>query len=388
MYIHWLPDWPHFNWNQERLAEPLADVRYRQGRMIGHMEALGFELRQEAVLHTLSEDVLKSTEIEGEKLDAAQVRSSIARRLGIDIGALKPADRAVEGVVEMMLDATRHYAQPLTTERLFGWHASLFPTGRSGLTRIVAGAYRTGPMQVVSGPIGREHVHFEAPKATLLRREMRRFLDWFNKPAAVDPVLKAAQAHLWFVTIHPFDDGNGRLARAIADMSLARSENSPQRFYSMSAQIRQERASYYSILERTQKGAMDITPWMDWFLGCLGRAINGAQTTLAAVLSKARFWDAIAGVPINERQRLVLNRLLDGFEGKLNTSKYAKLAKCSQDTALRDILNLVERGVLVRGSERGRSTSYTLMNPESPTSSPPAQTPPAHGPGPRAYASR
>jgi Fic family protein len=243
-------------------------------------------------------------------------------------------------------------------------------------------------MQVVSGPIGREHVHFEAPKATLLRREMRRFLDWFNKPAAVDPVLKAAQAHLWFVTIHPFDDGNGRLARAIADMSLARSENSPQRFYSMSAQIRQERASYYSILERTQKGAMDITPWMDWFLGCLGRAINGAQTTLAAVLSKARFWDAIAGVPINERQRLVLNRLLDGFEGKLNTSKYAKLAKCSQDTALRDILNLVERGVLVRGSERGRSTSYTLMNPESPTSSPPAQTPPAHGPGPRAYASR
>jgi Fic family protein len=365
MYIHQIPEWPRFEWRQERLAQPLASVRYRQGRMIGHMEALGFEFRQEAVLHTLSEDVLKSTEIEGEKLDAAQVRSSIARRLGIDIGALRPADRAVEGVVEMMLDATHHYEQPLTAERLFGWHASLFPTGRSGLTRIAAGAWRNdrnGPMQVVSGPIGRERVHFKAPAAARLRREMRAFLDWFNKPAALDPVLKAAQAHLWFVTIHPFDDGNGRLARAIADMSLARSENSPHRFYSMSAQIQQERAAYYEILERTQKGTMDITPWMEWFLGCLGRAIDGAQTTLAAVLSKARFWDSIAGVAINDRQRLVLNRLLDGFEGKLTTSKYAKLAKCSQDTALRDILALAERGILVRGTERGRSTSYALAD--------------------------
>ena len=367
MYIHQLPDWPRFAWKRERLAQPLANIRYRQGRMIGHMEALGFELRQEAVLHTLAEDVLKSTEIEGEKLDAAQVRSSIARRLGIDIGALKPADRAVEGVVEMMLDATRHYDRPLTADRLFGWHASLFPTGRSGMIRIRAGAWRndrTGPMQVVSGPIGREHVHFEAPPAARLAREMRTFLNWFNKPATVDPVLKAAQAHLWFVTIHPFDDGNGRLARAIADMSLARSENRPQRFYSMSAQIQQERAAYYDILERTQKGTpavtMDITPWMDWFLGCLGRAIDGAQTTLAAVLAKARFWESIAGVAINERQRLVLNRLLDGFQGKLTTSKYAKLAKCSQDTALRDILPLVERGVLVHGPEGGRSTSYAL----------------------------
>jgi len=333
--------------------------------MIGHMEALGFELRQEAVLRTLAEDVVKSTEIEGEKLDAAQVRSSIARRLGIDIGALKPADRAVEGVVEMMLDATRHYDQPLTAERLFGWHASLFPTGRSGLVRIRAGAWRndrSSPMRVVSGPIGREHVHFEAPPAARLRREMRTFFDWFNAPAAIDPVLKAAQAHLWFVTIHPFDGGNGRLARAIADMSLARSENSPQRFYSMSAQIRQERASYYDILERTQKGNLDITPWMEWFLGCLGRAIDGAQTTLAAVLTKARFWESIAGVAINERQRLILNRLLDGFHGKLTTSKYAKLAKCSQDTALRDIVPLVERGILIRGTERGRSTGYTLAD--------------------------
>jgi Fic family protein len=365
MYIHQIPEWPRFEWRQERLAQPLAGVRYRQGRMIGHMEALGFELRQEAVLHTLSEDVLKSTEIEGEKLDAAQVRSSIARRLGIDIGALKPADRAVEGVVEMMLDATGNYDEPLTAERLFGWHASLFPTGRSGLIRITAGAWRndrTGPMQVVSGPIGREHVHFKAPPAARLRREMRMFLDWFNKTATVDPVLKAAQAHLWFVTIHPFDDGNGRMARAIADMSLARSENSPQRFYSMSAQIQQERAAYYDALERTQKGAMDITPWMEWFLGCLGRAIDGAQTTLAAILSKARFWESIAGVAINERQRLVLNRLLDGFEGKLTTSKYAKLAKCSQDTALRDILALAEHGILIRGTERGRSTSYALAD--------------------------
>jgi len=368
LYIHQLKNWPRFNWEQEGLAQPLAGVRYRQGRMIGHMEALGFELRQEAVLRTLSEDVLKSTEIEGEKLDAAQVRSSIARRLGIDIGALKPADRAVDGVVEMMLDATRHYDRPLTAERLFGWHASLFPTGRSGLAKIKTGAWRddrNGPMQVVSGPIGKEHVHFTAPPADRLNREMRKFLNWFNTPAAVDPVLKAAQAHLWFVTIHPFDDGNGRLARAIADMSLARSENSPQRFYSMSAQIRQERAAYYGILERTQKGDLNITRWMDWFLGCLGRAIDGAQTTLAAVLSKARFWESIAGVAINERQRMVLNRLLNGFEGKLTTSKYAKLAKCSPDTALRDIMALVEHGILIRGNERGRSTGYALADVSS-----------------------
>jgi Fic family protein len=365
MYIHQLSNWPRFHWNRERLAHPLADIRYRQGRLAGHMEGLGFNLRQQAILGTLTEDVLKTSEIEGEKLDAAQVRSSIARRLGVDIGALKPADRAVEGVVEMMLDATRHYNRQLTAKRLFGWHASLFPTGRSGLLAIRAGAWRndrTGPMQVVSGPIGREHVHFKAPPAGRLRREMRTFLDWFNTPATMDPVMKAAQAHLWFVTVHPFDDGNGRLARAIADMSLARSENSPQRFYSMSAQIQRERAAYYDILEQTQKGAMDITPWMDWFLGCMGRAIDGTQTMLAAVLAKARFWESIAGVEINARQRQILNRLLDGFEGKLTTSKYAKLAKCSQDTALRDVLALVAHGVLLRGSERGRSTGYTLAD--------------------------
>ncbi len=370
MYIHELQGWPRFDWDRGRLAGPLAAVRHRQGRLTGHMEALGFNLRQEAVLRTLTADVLKSSEIEGEKLDAEQVRSSIARRLGMDIGALKPADRNVEGVVEMMLDATRHYDQPLTDERLFSWHASLFPTGRSGMTKIRVGAWRddnTGPMEVVSGPVGKEHVHFQAPAANRLNGEMQGFLDWFNANADIDPVLKAGLAHLWFVTIHPFDDGNGRIARAIADMALARSENSPQRFYSMSAQIRQERAAYYDILEETQKGTSDVTPWMEWFLGCLGRAIDGAQTTLSAVLAKARFWEAIAGVVINERQRLVLNRLLDGFEGKLTTSKYAKLAKCSPDTALRDILLLVERGILVRNPEGGRSTSYALaLNPTEP----------------------
>jgi Fic family protein len=327
------------------------------------MEALGFNLQQEAVLRTLTSDVLKSSEIEGEKLDAGQVRSSIARRLGMDIGALKPADRHVEGVVEMMVDATRHYDQPLTAERLFGWHASLFPTGRSGMTKIKAGAWRddsTGPMQVVSGPIGNERVHFEAPKAGRLAGEMGSFLDWFEGNDSIDPVLKAGLAHLWFVTIHPFDDGNGRIARAIADMALARSENSPQRFYSMSAQIRQEHKAYYDMLEATQKGTMDVTPWMEWFLGCLGRAIDGAQVTLSAVLGKARFWERVKDVQLNDRQRLVINRLLDGFEGNLTTSKYAKLAKCSQDTAHRDILALVDHAVLIQNPEGGRSTSYAL----------------------------
>ena len=372
MYIHELHDWPKFHWDSQSIAEPLAEVRHRQGRLIGHMEALGFNLRQEAMLRTLTADVLKSSEIEGERLDGEQVRSSLARRLGMNIGALKPADRDVEGIVEMMLDATRHYDQPLSDERLFSWHASLFPTGRSGMRRIGVGVWRddsSNPMQVVSGPMGKERVHFEAPAAARLDGEMEAFLDWFNgKPATervfMEEVLKAGLAHLWFVTIHPFDDGNGRIARAIADMALARSENSSQRFYSMSAQIRQERGAYYDVLEATQKGTLDITPWMEWFLACLGRAIDGAQITLSAVLAKARFWEGVAGPAgdsaINERQRLVLNRLLDGFEGNLTTSKYAKLAKSSQDTALRDIVALVERGILVRNPAGGRSTSYVL----------------------------
>lgn len=333
------------------------------------MDALGFKLRQEAVLTTLTEDVIKSSEIEGEQLDAEQVRSSIARRLGMNIGGLRPVDRNVEGVVEMMLDATSHYDQPLTAERLFGWHASLFPTSRSGMRQIKVGAWRedhSGPMQVVSGPIGRERVHFEAPVAGTLNREMQVFLDWFDESTKTDWVAKAGLAHLWFVTIHPFDDGNGRIARAMTDMALARSEKSAQRFYSMSAQIRQERAAYYDVLETTQQGTMDITPWMEWFLGCLRRAIEGAQATLATVLFKARFWETFADVSIHDRQRLVLNRLLDSFEGKLTTSKWAKLAKCSHDTALRDILALVERGVLIRNPKGGRSTSYDLARtPES-----------------------
>jgi len=337
------------------------------------MEALGFSLQQEAVLQTLTADVLKSSEIEGEKLDAAQVRSSVARRLGMDIGAPKPADRNVEGVVEMMLDATRRYDRPLTAERLFAWHASLFPTGRSGMTALKAGGWRddkTGPMQVVSGSLGNQHVHFEAPKAERLDREMSSFLEWFEGDKPIDQVLAAGLAHLWFVTIHPFDDGNGRIARAIADMALARSEHSPQRFYSMSAQIRQERDAYYDILERTQKGAhditrmdvtpMDITAWMEWFLGCLRRAIDGAQETLSTVLEKARFWDRIKDVKLNDRQRLMVSRLLDGFDGKLTTSKYAALAKCSQDTAYRDILELIDHRILVQNPKGGRSTSYSL----------------------------
>ena len=369
-YIHLQPDWPRFRWDRERLATPLASVRHQQGRLIGQMEALGFPLQQEAVLRTLTEDVVQSSEIEGERLDAVQVRSSIARRLGMDAGGLDAGDRHVEGVVEMMLDATRHFDQPLTAERLFGWHASLFPSGRSGMRRIRVGAWRedaAGPMQVVSGAIGREHVHFEAPAASRLEEEMRAFLDWINGGGTdsmddADPVLKAGIAHLWFVTIHPFDDGNGRIARAIADLALARSERSPQRYYSMSAQVRQERAAYYGILEQTQKGGTDVTLWLDWFLACLGRAVHGAQTTLAVVLAKARFWQAMGDAGVNDRQRLMLNRLLDGFEGTLTTSKWASLAKCSSDTALRDILELVGRGVLVRNPAGGRSTSYSLAN--------------------------
>lgn len=360
-YIHGLADWPKFQW-EGGLAAPLAAARHLQGRLVGQMEALGFRLRQDAVLHTLTDDVVKSSEIEGEKLDADQVRSSVARRLGLDVGGLQ-ADRHVEGVVEMMLDATQRFDQPLTAERLFGWHASLFPTWRSGMHRITVGAWRddrTAPMQVVSGPVGRERVHFEAPAAERLEREMQRLLDWFNGDTTTEPVLKAALAHLWFVTIHPFDDGNGRIARAIADMSLARSEGSSQRFYSMSAQIREECDEYYGILERTQKGTLDVTPWMEWFLGCLTRAIEGAQAALSGVVDKARYWEKLRDVPLNGRQRLVINRMLQGFEGKLTTSKWAALTKSSNDTALRDIQQLVERGVLVRNQAGGRSTSYSL----------------------------
>jgi len=362
-YIHELPDWPRFRWSRDALLQRLAAVRHRQGRLTGRMESLGFSSRAEAVLNTLTQDVLKSSEIEGEVLDRDQVRSSIARHLGIDIGALARADRNVDGVVEMILDATQNYAQPLTRERLFSWHALLFPANERRIGKITVGAWRDdakGPMQVVSGPIGRERVHFEAPPAERIEHEMALFLDWFNGDDTTDPVLKSGIAHLWFVTIHPFEDGNGRIARAIADLMLARSEQSSQRFYSMSLQIRQERTVYYRGLEETQKGTLEITPWLEWFLDCLGRAIDAAGETLAAVIRKARFWETHACQPLNDRQRLLLNGLLDGFEGKLTTSKWAKLANCSQDTALRDILSLVECGVLVKDAAGGRSTSYSL----------------------------
>ena len=365
MYLWEQEKWPNLTWDAGRLAALLAEVSREQGRLLGRMQDLGFDLRREAHLNTLTEDVVRSSEIEGEKLDSDQVRSSLARRLGMDIGGLVPADRNVDGVVEMMLDATTHYAQPLTAERLFGWHAALFPNGRSGLQKIIVGNWRddaNGPMQVVSEPIGRRKVHYEAPPAARLPQEMARFLNWFEAPGNADPLLTAGLAHLWFVTIHPFDDGNGRIARAIGDMALARSERSPQRFYSMSAQIRRERDGYYTILEHTQKGTLDVTPWQEWFLTCLRRAIDGSQETLARVLDKARFWDRFAQAPLNARQVKVLNRLLDSFEGKLTTSKWAKLAKCSQDTAYRDILDLVERGALRKDASGGRSTSYSLAD--------------------------
>lgn len=367
-YIYQLPDWPRLHWNQEIIASLLATVRHKQGRLLGRMESLGFSLQKDAELETLTLDVLKSSEIEGEKLNAEQVRSSIARRLGMDIAGVGHADRNVEGVVEMMLDATRNFDKPLSRERLFAWHAAMFPTGRSGMRKITVGAWRDdedGPMQVVSGPVGKEKVHFEAPAASLLDREMSRFIDWANHPDSTDLVLRSAMAHLWFVTLHPFDDGNGRIARAIADGFLARSEDSPQRFYSMSAQIMRERKSYYEILERTQKGTLDDTPWMEWFLEFLGRAIDGTEAALAMVLRKARFWEKHAGTNINDRQRLILNKLLDGFEGKLTTTKWAKMTKCSHDTALRDIQRLVDMGILVKDAGGGRSTSYSLKEPES-----------------------
>jgi Fic family protein len=364
MYLWQQDSWPDLTWDSGRLTALLGQASREQGRLLGRMQDLGLDLRREAQLSTLTEDVVRSSEIEGEKLDSDQVRSSIARRLGMDVGGLVPADRDVEGVVEMLLDATTNYTQPLTADRLFGWHAVLFPTRRSGLQKITVGKWRDdsgGPMQVVSGPIGRQKVHYEAPPAARVPDDMDRFLNWFEAPGNTDPILVAGRAHLWFVTIHPFDDGNGRIARAIGDMALARSERSAQRFYSMSAQIHRERSAYYTTLERTQKGALDVTPWQEWFLSCLHRAIEGSQETLGAVLGKARFWERFAQQSLNARQVKLLKRLLDGFEGKLTTSKYAKLTKCSQDTAYRDILDLVERGALSKDPGGGRSTSYSLV---------------------------
>ena len=365
-YIHEKPGWPVFTWSSEALAGALAAVRHKQGRHLGKMEALGFDLRSEASLTALMDEVVKSSAIEGEHLNPEEVRSSIARRLGLDIAGLPTPSRDVEGVVEMILDATQNFDERLTEERLLGWHAALFPTGRSGMRRIVAGAWRTGkagPMQVVSGPIGRERVHFEAPAASRLETEMKRFLGWFNG-SSVDPVLKAGVAHFWFVTIHPFEDGNGRIARAIADMALSLADGTKDRFYSMSSGIEEERREYYRELESAQRGGLDITRWLAWFLGCLDRTIEDADRTLGSVLHKAKLWQRINLRPVNERQRKVINRMLDDFQGHLTTSKYARLAKCSNDTALRDIRELQERGILVKNPGGGRSTSYRLADPD------------------------
>ena len=363
MYIYQLEQWPSFRWNRNRLADSLAGIRHRQGRLIGQMEGLGFDLKREAVLRTVTADVIKTSEIEGERLNQEDVRSSVARHLGLEIVGLKPTDRNVDGVVEMTLDATGNYDAPLTAKRLFEWHSKLFPTRHSGLFSVNTGSWRTdwnGPMQVVSVQMGKERVHFEAPAAARVPDEMGKFLNWFNRDFSADPVAKAALAHLWLVTVHPFDNGNGRIARAVADMALARSEGISQRFYSMSTQIREERAAYYRTLEQTQSGSLDVSRWMEWFFGCLDRAIGSAQKTLEVVLARSRFWESLGQMPVNDRQRRILNQILTGFEGKLTTGKYAQLTKVSTDTALRDIQSLVERGILIRDASGGRSTSYSV----------------------------
>ncbi len=363
IYLWQRPDWPQWRFDSAALAAPLAEVHRAQGHLAGRMAHAGLVQRDQATLQALTQEVITTSAIEGEALDVDTVRSSIARRLGVDIGALAPSDHHVDGVVDMVLDATQHHAQPLTPERLFGWHAALFPTGYSGRLRIQVGAWRNdaaGPMQVVSGPAGREKLHYEAPPAQALPHETTAFLDWFNAPVAGDPLVHAGLAHLWLVTLHPFDDGNGRISRAVGDMALARAEGSAERYYSLSAQIQRERKHYYGQLETTQRGTLDVTPWLHWFLACLLRAVQGADGLLAGVLDKARFWQRWAGTPMNERQTLVLNRVLDGMQGRLTNAKWAALAKCSADTALRDINGLLALGVLGKLEGGGRNTAYAL----------------------------
>lgn len=361
MFLHQLKKWPTFIWDSERLAAKLGAVRYRQGKILGQMQAMGFRVQDETMLQALTLDVVKSSEIEGELLNIEEVRSSIARRLGIDAGGMVVAGRDVEGVVELVLDATQGYDKVLDDERLFGWHAALFPTGRSGMHRIKVGAWRDGPMEVVSGGMGKERVHFTAPSADKMPAEMKVFLDWFNATQDIDPVLKAAIAHLWFLTIHPFDDGNGRVARAIADMQLAKADGSAQRFYSMSAQIQKERNAYYQILERTQRsGDLDITDWLEWFLDCLFNSIEHTQQTIEKIIERGRFWEVHKQTQINIRQQQMLHVLLDDFFGKLNVSKWAMMTKTSTDTALRDIQDLLKKGILEQEEAGGRSTSYKL----------------------------
>ena len=363
MYIYENSGWPTFTWDQGRLSVLLADIRNRQGRLVGKMETLGFTIQNEAALETMTLEVVKSSEIEGEILDFEKVRSSIAKRMGIDVAETIPTDRNVEGVVEMMMDATTNFDLLLSKERLFGWHAALFPTGRSGIRKITAGGWRTdkkGPMQVISGAIGKEKIHFQAPAAELIPNEMKNFLNWFNHDKINDPVIKAAIAHFWFVTIHPFEDGNGRIARTIAETLLAKTDKMAQRFYSMSAQIQLEKKVYYSSLEKSQMAGLDISNWLEWFLHCLGRSISTAEITVGKAIQKGRYWETVSTLKINNRQKLMINKLLDGFEGKLNSSKWAKITKCSTDTALRDIQNLIDQRILEKENAGGRSTSYTL----------------------------
>lgn len=360
MYIHQHNHWTDFSYDKEKVLSALANVRYMQGKLLGRMCNLGFSLREEAMLTTLTLDVLKSTEIEGELLNKEQVRSSIARRLGLNVSGLVNSTRNVDGVVEMMLDATQRYNEPLTEERLFGWHAALFPTGWTGMYRIEVGQYRSGEMHVVSGAMGKEIIHYEAPKPEFLPNAMKKFIDWLNTESPLDTVLKAAIAHFWFITIHPFDDGNGRIARAITDMLLARSDGSSQRFYSMSNQILNDRKAYYDILEKTQRSDGDITGWLMWFIQCLDGALNSNENILESILAKARFWDTHAQTLLNKRQKRMLNKLLDGFDGKLSSGKWAKITKCSTDTALNDIKDLISKDILRKTDEGGRSTNYEL----------------------------
>jgi len=359
-YIYQYADWPRFSWDDKVFSSVFGEVRHLQGKMAGQMNALGFSIAGEAMLRTITMDVVKSSEIEGERLNYEQVRSSVARRLGMDVAGLLPADRKVEGVVEMMLDATQNYEEPLTQERLFGWHSALFPSGHSGMHRIAVGGYRSGVMQIVSGTLGNEKVHYEAIAPAQVKQEMDRFLEWFNEEAGIDPVLKSAVAHFWFIIIHPFDDGNGRMARALSDLLLARAERSPERFYSLSSQIMTERKRYYEVLQRVQYSRGDITEWINWFLHCLRDSLIEAEHTLQNVLTKAKFWRIYDNSGLNSRQRLMLNKLMDGFEGKLTSSKWAKITKCSQDTALRDLKDLMEKGIVFQDKKGGRSTNYRL----------------------------
>jgi len=367
MYIYQNSDWPNFNWDKEKVLEVLAKAKLQQGLLLGKMGAIGFKLKEEAVLNILTQDIIKSSEIEGENLDKEQVRSSVAKRLGLEVGGGVNVDRNIESIVEMMLDATQKYNEPLTINRLLGWQASLFPTGISGMHRINVGQFRddkNGPMQVVSGAISKEKIHYQAPDANSLDKETEKFLEWFNSLDQQDGIIKAGIAHLWFVTLHPFEDGNGRIARAITDMLLARTENTSQRFYSMSAQIRKERNDYYNILEKTQKGNIDITNWLVWFIECLIRALENTQETLSCIFAKSIFWQKYADHKFNERQKKIINKLFDNFEGKLTSSKWAKICKCSQDSANRDIADLVETNILIK-VDSGRSTNYRLKDYEA-----------------------